>query len=113
FRCHVRRSGVDTPCRAFRIGSQKIWYIWRMTAGSPQAVEAGAGWFTAPKQVNQRRYEALRAFYVDGLTHAEAGARFGYTRWGMVNLVREHPAGRLELFAPAGKPGPPPGLAAA
>ena len=59
--------------------------------------------------VNQRRYEALRAFFVDGLSHAEAGARFGYTRWAMVNLVREHRAGRLELFAPPGKPGPPPG----
>ena len=70
-----------------------------MTGGSAQA---SCDWFTAPQQVNQRRYEALRAFYVDGLTHAQAGARFGYTRWAMVNLVREHRAGRLELFAPAG-----------
>lgn len=70
-------------------------------------------WFTAPEQLNQRRYEALRAFFVEGLTHAEAGARFGYTRWAMVNLVREHRAGRLELFAPPRKPGPPPGTAPA
>jgi hypothetical protein len=82
-----------------------------MTAGSPQG--EGAGWFTAPEQVNQRRYEALRAFYVEGLTHAQAGERFGYTRWAMVNLVREHRAGRLELFAPARKPGPPAGVAPA
>jgi len=66
-------------------------------------------WFTTPEQVNHRRYEALRAFYVEGLTHAQAAARFGYTRWAMVNLVREHRAGRLDLFAPARKPGPPPG----
>src|SRR5438132_1684508 len=79
-----------------------------MTVGSPRAARE---WFTAPGQVNQRRYEALRAFYVDGLTNAEAGARFGYTRWAMVNLVREHRAGRLEMFAPARKPRPPPGLA--
>jgi hypothetical protein len=84
-----------------------------MTGGSPQGKETGAVWFTAPEQVNQRRYEALRAFYVDGLTHAEAGALFGYTRWGMVNLVREHRAGRLELFAPARKPGPAAGVAPA
>jgi hypothetical protein len=58
-----------------------------MTAGSPQ--QDGAEWFTAPGQVNQRRYEALRAFFVDGASHAEAGARFGYTRW--VNL--QPPAG--------------------
>jgi transposase len=81
-----------------------------MTGGSPQA--AGE-WFTAPEQVNHRRYEALRAFYVEGLTHAQAAARFGYTRWAMVNLVREHRAGRLDLFAPTRKPGPPPGSAPA
>jgi len=63
--------------------------------------------------VNQRRYEALRAFFVDDLTHAEAGERFGYTRWGMVNLVRDWRAGKLELFARPRKPGPAPGSAPA
>lgn len=81
-----------------------------MTAESPQA---SAEWFTAPEQVNQRRYEALRAFFVDGLTHAQVAARFGYTRWAVVNLVREHRAGRLDLFAAVRKPGPPPGAAPA
>jgi hypothetical protein len=82
-----------------------------MAARSPQ--REGAGWFTTPAQVNHRRYEALRAFFVDGLTYQQAADRFGYTRWAMVNLVREHRAGRLELFAPARKPGPPPGIAPA
>jgi len=81
-----------------------------MAAGSPQP-SVGVEFFTAPAGVNQRRYEALRAFFVDGLTHAEAGARFGYTRWAMVNLVRQHRAGRLRLFAEPRKPGPPPGVA--
>jgi transposase len=63
--------------------------------------------------VNHRRYEALRAFYVDGLTYAQAGERAGYTRWAMVNLVREYRAGKLELFAPPRRPGPPPGIAPA
>ena len=76
-----------------------------MTAGSPQ--RGGAGWFTAPGQVNQRRYEALRAFFVDGLTYEQAGKRFGYTRWAMVNLVREHRAGKLELVAAPKMPGQP------
>ena len=31
----------------------------------------------------------------------------------MINLVREHRAGKLELFAPPKKPGPPPGTAPA
>src|SRR5450755_1774348 len=82
-----------------------------MTAGSAQP--RGAEFFTTPEQVNQRRYEALRAFFVDGATHAEAAERFGYTRWAMVALVRDYRAGKLDLFAPARKPGPPPGSAPA
>ena len=50
---------------------------------------------------------------MEGLTHAQAAKRFGYTRWGMVNLVREHRAGQLEMFAEPRKPGPPPGTAPA
>ena len=82
-----------------------------MAGGSPQ--REGAEAFTAPDQVNHRRYEALRAFYVDGLTYAQAGERAGYPRWAMVNLVREYRAGKLELFAPPRRPGPPPGIAPA
>ncbi len=82
-----------------------------MAARSQQPDEAG--WFTAPGQVNQRRYEALRGYFVDGLSYAQAGARLGYTRWAMINLVREHRAGKLELFAPPRRPGPPPGTAPA
>jgi transposase len=67
--------------------------------------------FTSPQQVNQRRYEALRAYFVDGLSYAQAGARFGYTRWAMINLVRDYRAGKLELFAPPRRPGPAPGTA--
>jgi len=63
--------------------------------------------------VNQRRYEALRGYFVDGLSYAEAGERLGYTRWAVINLVRDYRAGKLELFAPARKPGPPPGAAPA
>ena len=63
--------------------------------------------------MNQRRYEALRAYVTEGLTYEQAGARFGYTRWAMINLVRDWRAGKLELFAPPRKPGPPPGTAPA
>jgi transposase len=83
-----------------------------VTGRSPQH-EREAEWFTAPGPVNQRRYEALRAYYVDGLTYEQAGARFGYTRWAMADLVRQHRAGKLELFAAPKKPGPPPGAAPA
>ncbi len=82
-----------------------------MAARSPQ--HEGADWFTTPAQVNHRRYEALRGFFVDGLTYQQAADRFGYTRWAMVNLVREWRDGRLQLFAPPRKPGPAPGVAPA
>ena len=82
-----------------------------MPARSAQHDEAAA--FTAPEQVNHRRYEALRAFFVDGLTFAQAGERFGYTRWAMINLVRDYRNGKLTLFAPPRKPGPVPGSAPA
>jgi len=75
-----------------------------VTANPPQ--RAGAESFTAPTQVNQRRYEALRAYYVQGLSFQQAADRFGYTRWAVVNLVRQHKAGELSLFAPPAKPGP-------
>ena len=66
----------------------------------------GAEYFTAPAHPNQRRYEALRAYFTEGLTVAEAGARAGYTRSSMASLLRDFRAGRLELFAQPGKPGP-------
>jgi transposase len=61
--------------------------------------------FSAPIELNQRRYEALRAYFLDGLSYAEAGQRFGYTRWAMVDLARQYRAGKLTLFAPPGRPG--------
>ena len=95
------------PCSP---AGQCICHTGHMTAGSAQHE---AAWFTSPQQVNQRRYEALRAYLLDGLSYAQAGARFGYTRWAMINLVREHRAGKLELFASPRKPGPAPGTAPA
>ncbi len=62
---------------------------------------SGAAAFTAPGQL-----KALRAHHVEGLTWAQAGARYGYTCWAMINMNREWQAGRLTLFTPPGKPGP-------
>src|SRR4029453_13423446 len=78
-----------------------------MTARPPQ--RDGAGWFTTPAQVNHRRYEALRALFVDGLTYQQAADRFGYTRWAMVNLVREWRARGGGGVCPPPHPGPPAG----
>jgi hypothetical protein len=66
----------------------------------------GTEFFTAPAQPNQRRYEALRAYFVERVSVAEAGARAGYTRASMASLLRDFRAGRVQLFAPPGRPGP-------
>src|SRR6266700_3133581 len=65
------------------------------------------GWesFARPAGVNQRRYEAVRAYVLEGAPLAEAAARFGYTRSALASLVRDFRAGRLALFAEPGRPG--------
>lgn len=62
--------------------------------------------FTAPAQPNQRRYEALRAYFVEGASAQQIAERLGYTRASVETLVRDYRAGRLpELFV-APRPGP-------
>ena len=62
--------------------------------------------FTRPSQPNQRRYEALRAYFVEGASAAEVAQRLRYTRASVETLVRDYRKGRLgELFI-APRPGP-------
>jgi hypothetical protein len=59
-------------------------------------------YFLEPLTPAQRQYEALRAFFVDGLRSAEAAAAFGYTPGSfrvLVHQFRQDP-GR-EFFAPS------------
>jgi transposase-like protein len=65
------------------------------------------GWeaFAQPAQVNQRRYEALRAYVLDGAPLAQAADRFGYSPSALASLARDFRAGNLALFAEPGKPG--------
>jgi transposase len=62
--------------------------------------------FTRPSQPNQRRYEALRAYFVEGASAVEVAERLGYTRASVEALVRDYRKGMLgELFV-APRPGP-------
>jgi hypothetical protein len=63
------------------------------------------GWELLAGQVNQRRYEALRAYLYEGASLQQAAAAAGYTRDALASLVRDLRAGRLTLFAPPGVPG--------
>src|SRR5689334_24101286 len=50
--------------------------------------------FTEPANTTHRQYEALRAYFVDGLPSAEAARRFGYTPGSfrvLVHQFRQHP----------------------
>jgi len=62
--------------------------------------------FTAPTLAAQRRYEALRAWWVEELSAAEIAERFGYTKASVQTLIsRYREADLSELFA-ASRPGP-------
>ena len=65
----------------------------------------GAQYFTEPASSAQRRYEALRAYFLDDMPAAEVADRFGYSTASihqMASLLRQ---GRLTLFAGT-RPGP-------
>jgi transposase len=62
--------------------------------------------FTAPTLATQRRYEALRAYYVEELSPGEIAERFGYTQASVQTLISQYrDADLAELFAQA-RPGP-------
>jgi hypothetical protein len=66
--------------------------------------------FLEPSNSTHRQYEALRAFFVDGLPSAEAAARFGYTPGSfrvLVHQFRHHPP--RDFFVPTAREGRPPG----
>ena len=65
----------------------------------------GAELFARPVEPNQRRYEALRCYFVEGASAEQVAQRFGYTRATVETLVRDYRAARLELFA-SSRPGP-------
>ena len=91
---------------------QKRWTIRiDQSAKTPQPVTAvqparrGGEFFARPQDPTHRRYEALRAYLLDGLPATEVADRFGYTPGAVQSLVRDFRAGQLEFFR-CGRPGP-------
>jgi transposase len=68
-------------------------------------VRAGAEYFTDPAGAAQRRYEALRAYFLDEMPAAEVADRFGYSTASVHQMATLLRKGRLNLFAEA-RPGP-------
>ena len=66
--------------------------------------------FLEPSNSTHRQYEALRAFFVEGVPSAEAAARFGYTPGSfrvLVHQFRNQP--ERDFFVPTAREGRPPG----
>src|SRR3954470_2691020 len=60
--------------------------------------------FLEPSNSTHRQYEALRAFFVDGVPSAQAAARFGYTPGSfrvLVHQFRNQP--KRDFFAPTAR----------
>ncbi len=68
-------------------------------------VRPGGEFFATPADATQRRYEGLRAYFVDGLSATEAARRVGWATETLNTAVRDFRAGRREFFV-KGKPGP-------
>ena len=62
--------------------------------------------FTEPTLAAQRRYEALRAYWIEELSAAQIAERFGYSKASVQTLISQYRQADLaELFA-ASRPGP-------
>jgi transposase-like protein len=74
------------------------------SARSPQQ-RPGGEFFAQPTDPTQRRYEALRAYLLEGRPASEVAAAFGYTTETLNSLVRDFRSGRREFFL-SSRPGP-------
>ena len=68
-------------------------------------MRSGGEYFTAPAEPAQRRYEALRCYFVEELPAAEVAARFGYSPAVVHQMASELRGGKAQFFI-SSKPGP-------
>ena len=68
-------------------------------------MRSGAEYFLAPAGASQRRYEALRAYFVDGMPAAEVADRFGYSTASVHQMATLLRHGKMSLFTDP-RPGP-------
>ena len=102
----VPRRVDNTPMKVVDAFARTRWTIRiDQSAKVPQPARPGGEFFVHPADPTQRRYEALRAYLVDGLPAAEVAARFGYTPGAVQSLVRDFRGGQREFFR-SGRPGP-------
>ena len=77
-----------------------------MVIGVPYSLTDCCRFFEEPATPRQRQYEALRAFFVEELTSAEAAERFGYSPGAFRVLCHAFRRGELPEFFAAARTGP-------
>jgi hypothetical protein len=68
-------------------------------------MRSGAEYFLTPVGASQRRYEALRAYFVDDMPAAEVADRFGYSTASVHQMATLLRRGKMSLFTDP-RPGP-------
>ncbi|HET9969298.1 MAG TPA: hypothetical protein VFQ68_13775 [Streptosporangiaceae bacterium] len=68
-------------------------------------MRSGAEYFVTPAGASQRRYEALRAYFVEEMPAAEVADRFGYSTASVHQMATLLRGGKMSLFADP-RPGP-------
>jgi len=77
-----------------------------MPIRSPIDLTKSRSFFEQPGTPSQRQYEALRAYFLEGLPSAEVARRFGYTAAAFRMLCYEFRRGQLPDFFTMRRPGP-------
>jgi transposase len=72
---------------------------------APYSITQCRRFFARPTTPRQRQYEALRAFYLDGLASAEVARRFGYSPGAFRVLCHAFRRGDLPEFFATARPG--------
>jgi hypothetical protein len=68
-------------------------------------VREGAGYFLHPAGSSQRRYEALRAYFIEDMPASEVADRFGYSTASVHQMATLLRGGKMSLFTDP-RPGP-------
>ena len=76
-----------------------------MAISAPYSLTDCRRFFAKPATVRQRQYEALRAFYLEGLPSAEVARRFGYSPGSFRLLCHAFRRGDLPEFFATARPG--------
>src|SRR5437016_11753271 len=73
---------------------------------APYSITECRRFFEQPATPRQRQYEALRAYFIEGVASAEAARRFGYSPGAFRVLCHDFRRGQLPGFFATVPPGP-------